>query len=160
MYACNRQFLHYIYALEHDSQTMYVMCVIYAMYACFHRTMTWSWSFWYHISPLLNVFGRDDHFAICRMAEFDDAHMEESSRSSKRNVWRCPGWSPDQLWCYRENHISHRPLTGTVCTCFWICGIYVIWMQGNWLFCFCRVFISWEATDTNTRWLTISQKKS
>lgn len=35
-------------------------------------------------------------------------------RTSKRNTWKCRGWSPDKLWWQRENHISYRPLSGIV----------------------------------------------
>ncbi|KMS96342.1 hypothetical protein BVRB_9g226120 [Beta vulgaris subsp. vulgaris] len=41
---------------------------------------------------------------------------EVSRRTRRRNKWKCPAWSPDQLWCYRENHISNRPLSGIMLT--------------------------------------------
>ena len=48
------------------------------------------------------------------MEEIPEEVGDVSTRSSRKNTWKCPSWSPDQLWCYRENHISSRPLSGIV----------------------------------------------
>ena len=44
----------------------------------------------------------------------DDALESEPRASTSRGRWVPPLWTPDQLVFCRENHVSHRPLSGIV----------------------------------------------